>query len=1493
MKSSILEVLLLCFALALKANAQAPSIISQPQSITVNNASDAAFAVNATNAVSYQWYFNGTTPLAGETNATLNLIDVNSNEQGNYTVVATSANSLSATSAPPAVLAVVPGTVIRWIITSPNGSSNSFLVQLFDHDKPATVENIIHYITSGLYSNMIVDRDATNFVLQGGDYTTPDRSSTNLSFVPINPGPDFPSQLESEFGAGPLIHNAFGTVAMALKSGQTNSATSPFYFNTADNSASLDSQEFTVFGRILDAAGSNVLRHFATLTAPDGIFDYSSAISTLPVNYDTTNHPTDANLFYCEFAFVSPSGPPVDANTPAVSITSPADGAVLTGTNSVTVQGTAQGLGLAEVYIVLTPQPGGTGQTNLATGTGNWSVNLGYPAGTNFQLAAYAMDGGGNLSVPAIVNFTSQIPPIIETQPANATFVAGSSATFSVGAVNAAGYQWQLVGSGPISGATNSTLVLPNVTANMSGNSYEVVVTAPDGQTQASAPATLTVIEGTLVQITFSGFPDGSTSNVMVQLYDREKPVTVANFLRYITPAYYFGLFPGLAFSNMVWDRCVPGFILQGGDYDADPSISEPPTQLGPIGANFTDGPYSPPFAAEVHNEYNTGPVLSNTFGTLAMATVAGFPDSASHAFFFNLADNSAALDSQNGGYTVFGRVISGSNVLQYFNTLSKPNAGIFDSSSISTDLSRTDLPVNDRSFNQPANSNLFYGSFTLLSSVTPDTTPPTLAVTSMTNGQTFPGADVTIEGTASDDVGLANVSCACTGSNFFSSPFAFGSTNWSVDLGFLPPGLYTNIVTAQDGSGNKSAAVSNTFIVPFVPYSGTVTGNGTLSTNIDGAEAILGNVYSVTAKAGKGAVFVNWVSGTNASLIGDQQFTMANGTTLTANFISNTAPGSITFKSPASFARFTNGNVAISGKISPILGAAQVTCWILDAYTGRSLFAPAVMNATNAWSTPVLPIPPGLYYAQVIAQGAKNRSSVAYQIFSVLAPLTVIVHGRGTPTITNGAYLEVGVDYTESMTPPPGETLLSWNTGSGSFQAGSFPFAMTPGFTITATLVSNTLPHTLTITAPALNARVTNPSITLAGKIAATVAQPHIVCQLFQNSLPFTGFVPATVSGTSWTLPVSNLTMGIFDAVAMATDASGKTTVAEQQFVVNYFASLAGSYKGLFLDPTNIAATNAGYISFQLSPLSPLVLQHTFGMVAGSLAFPGRSYPFSVKFSNLGSAAAVPIGLDGVLDLSLNITNFSGIMTGSLIQGGDSVPFTAYRTLSKLATNTVIAPGHYALDLQPQTPANSVLDGPPGDSFATVIASAAGNLAVAGTMADNSTFSQSTGVFTNGAWPLFAKFYAGKGMLIGWETNLPSGESSGSLYWIKAAKNGTYYTNGLGEQLISAGTNYAAPKPPGQFTIVLGGGTLATPITNQFSFNAAGTIVPAAGTLDQLKGSVLLSTGVVKGSIVNPVNKKALSFAGVFVGQAQGGSGFTLDANGETGYFDIAPAGP
>src|SRR5258708_5571230 len=102
----------------------------------------------------------------------------------------------------------------------------SFDVELYDADKPVTVQNFIRYVTNGLYTNIIMHRIETNFVVQGGWIVFTNRGTTNVAYYYI---PTFPP-ITNEFKVGKFYSNTYGTIAMA-KTGDPNSATSQFFFN--------------------------------------------------------------------------------------------------------------------------------------------------------------------------------------------------------------------------------------------------------------------------------------------------------------------------------------------------------------------------------------------------------------------------------------------------------------------------------------------------------------------------------------------------------------------------------------------------------------------------------------------------------------------------------------------------------------------------------------------------------------------------------------------------------------------------------------------------------------------------------------------------------------------------------------------------------------------------------------------------------------------------------------------------------------------------------------------------------------------------------------------------------------------------------------------------------------------------------------------------------------------------------------------------------------
>jgi cyclophilin family peptidyl-prolyl cis-trans isomerase len=125
--------------------------------------------------------------------------------------------------------------------------------------------------------------------------------------------------------------------------------------------------------------------------------------------------------------------------------------------------------------------------------------------------------------------------------------------------------------------------------------------------------------------------------NFTIEVYADKAPKTVANFLQYVKDGFY---------ENTIFHRVISHFMIQGGGFERD--MTEKATR------------------APIPNESNNG--LLNETGTIATARTAD-PDSATAQFFININDNQflnyVSPDPEQIGYCVFGKVISGMEVIQ------------------------------------------------------------------------------------------------------------------------------------------------------------------------------------------------------------------------------------------------------------------------------------------------------------------------------------------------------------------------------------------------------------------------------------------------------------------------------------------------------------------------------------------------------------------------------------------------------------------------------------------------------------------------------------------------------------------------------------------------------------------------------------------------------------------------------------------------------------
>ncbi|MCX6916881.1 MAG: hypothetical protein NT167_28225, partial [Verrucomicrobia bacterium] len=172
----------------------------------------------------------------------------------------------------------------------------------------------------------------------------------------------------------------------------------------------------------------------------------------------------------------------------------------------------------------------------------------------------------------------------------------------------------------------------------------------------------------------------------------------------------------------------------------------------------------------------------------------------------------------------------------------------------------------------------------------------------------------------------------------------------------------------------------------------------------------------------------------------------------------------------------------------------------------------------------------------------------------------------------------------------------------------------------------------------------------------------------------------------------------------------------------------------------------------------------------------------------------------------------------------------------------------------------------PAGDSFGTLKVNSVGQVNFIGTLADGTKVSQSASLSRSGYWPLHIPLSSGNGILMSWLTfSSPTNDLTGSLTWIKPANSRSkYYPAGFTCQSDVLGSKYLHTNPVLNLPtacLTFSGGSLASCITNSIAIGA-GSVVTTPGK--QIKLSFSTSTGTFKGTFLDPVTAKPLTFSGV-----------------------------
>ncbi|MDB5294534.1 MAG: hypothetical protein JWO31_517 [Phycisphaerales bacterium] len=465
---------------------------------------------------------------------------------------------------------------------------------------------------------------------------------------------------------------------------------------------------------------------------------------------------------------------------------------------------------------------------------------------------------------------------------------------------------------------------------------FTAVVVGPV-PTQAGSPggAATTVDLGTY-------FNDNAVENVQVttplgnyrlRLLEAQKPITVANFMKYVTSGRYNNTIVHRAAALLIQ---TPD-IIQGGGFSA----ADPTTHI------TTDAP--------IVNEYTTNGVINNSRGTIAMAKTSD-PDSATSEWFVNVQDTTTALNNtqNSGGFTVFGNVADADlpviDAIAALPRFDLDTAGVVNNGALAevplrnytdADLTAKKIPTAADNYVTETATRLPDLTYTVASS-NPDVAVPTVGadgVLSLAYGSAEGQADITVTATAADG-------------STVQSAFAVASGAQVVQLG---GDTGNSAVTFTDADGTVGTLTLKGPGAASVRIGGTATtqaaAKGKLTVAGTGATLDLVTLTGTTAAttvtlSGKGGDKVVSLAGLSAD--GPLKSISAKGVALTGGLSTTGAVGAVTLGSA------TGATINLGGTTADAAGTLTVGAMVdSDITTNAPMKAVKLASATSTNDDP------------------------------------------------------------------------------------------------------------------------------------------------------------------------------------------------------------------------------------------------------------------------------------------------------------------------------------------------------------------------------------------------------------------------------------------------------------------------------------------------------------------------------------------------------------
>jgi glucose/arabinose dehydrogenase len=340
----------------------------------------------------------------------------------------------------------------------------------------------------------------------------------------------------------------------------------------------------------------------------------------------------------------------------------------------------------------------------------------------------------------------------------------------------------------------------------------------------------------------------------------------------------------------------------------------------------------------------------------------------------------------------------------------------------------------------------------------------------------------------------------------------------------------------------------------------------------------------------------------------------------------------------------------------------------------------------------------------------------------------------------------------------------------------------------------------------------------------------------------------------------------------------------------LNSFAQFRGAYRGL-VSSNSASSDDTGFLGLSLTAT---------GRFTARIVLGGKAYSFTGVFDNTGNfndTISPAGGTPFTVSLSLDTTNRSDTLTGSVNGGGLNAQIDASKSLFSAAFNPAPNAGRYTLTL----PGSG--NAPVGTGWGTAVVGRAGVVRMVGVLPDLTRITLASRINKDGTWPLFASLYDRQGSLSGlitFQNNPGVSDCDGSLDWFRPAiANAALFPDGFSAQITLKGSRYV---PPAQGTRALD--FSATANNGQVTFNG-GNLNPQPGpitvTLTATNQVVAAPSerfilrinpmnGVFFGTFVVPQTGAIRGASGVIFQKQNVGTGIFLGQD-ETGSLELDPA--